>query len=142
MNLRFIFVPICAVLIVSCCWAKASLLRLENNSDDTIYVAFTEYRPTYMEIMKNPDSISRKARMTYVLNPHESEKLQVGDYIYSRSEVWKNYYGRIALYIYSVKKDTIYMCFDLTEEQAEKMHWVVRYPEDGYLSLPLDEIAL
>lgn len=80
--------------------------------------------------------------MTYVLNPHESEKLQVGDYIYSRSEVWKNYYGRIALYIYSVKKDTIYMCFDLTEEQAEKMHWVVRYPEDGYLSLPLDEIAL
>ncbi len=30
------------------------------------------------------------------------------------------------------------MRLDLTEEQAKKMHWTVRYPEDSYLSIPLD----
>ncbi|MBD5285580.1 MAG: hypothetical protein HDS29_04800 [Bacteroides sp.] len=79
-----------------------------------------------------------------MIEPGKSEQLILPKFgsAARRRHAWKSLNGRIILCIYTYDMDEHrsieHMRFDLTEEQAEKMHWVVRYPEDGYLSLPLD----
>ena len=147
MNLRLIFIPLSTIffaLFLSSCCQWVEVIRVENNSVDTIQAACFEYNPDFIGMPL--DSILKRigfsARET--IEPGKSESLFLSGFgnRARRRHAWKSLNGRIILCIYTYDMDEHrsieHMRFDLTEEQAEKMHWVVRYPEDGYLSLPLD----
>ena len=145
MNLRFRFIPLSTILFVlflSSCFKDVEIIRVENNSADTIRVACFEYNPDFISLPF--DSIRKRGQAYEMIEPGKSEQLILSHFgnAARRRHAWKSLNGRIILYICTVDKEEnrfiVQMRFDLTEEQAEKMHWVVRYPEDGYLSLPLD----
>ena len=146
MNLRFRFIPLSTILFVlflSSCWYKdVEIIRVENNSADTIEAFCFRYNPDFIGLPF--DSIEKRWQAYEMIEPGKIEQLilpKFGDAA-RRRHAWKSLNGRILLYICTIdteeNRSIVQMRFDLTEEQAEKMHWVVKYPEDGYLSLPLD----
>ncbi len=144
MKLRFILIPICIIFFSSCfyCLHKEDtpIIKVENNSTDTILAHCIKYRPELLELSMDSVLLYEYWGLSERIEPSQSEQMRYPRYVRSRHKAWKKLLdGRILLFIcVKAQPPIMVMRLDLTEEQAKKMHWTVRYPEDSYLSIPLD----
>lgn len=139
MKSRFILIPICIIFFSSCFFNYAPVIKVENNSTDTILAHCVKYRPELLELSMDSVLLYEYWGLSEIIAPSKSEQMRLPRNYTNRHNTWKILDGRILLYIYvKAQPPIMVMRLDLTEEQAKKMHWTVRYPEDSYLSIPLD----